>query len=157
MDTLGIRICIYVCMYIHIVYMNTGLGGCLLKTDLFDWPPTSEVQSLIPALSARDSARNIGPDAIDAQDHTKIKLHTTLTKRARTSPAHTRPPPCIGRRARRRRCACGRRTSAASRPRRSATPARIRRAPTVIRARGAARAASRAGARSPGNFRRQKQ
>ena len=78
MDTLGIRICIYVCMYIHIVYMNTGLGGWLLKTDLFDWPPTSEVQSLIPALSARDSARNIGPDAIDAVSYSERELSPEL-------------------------------------------------------------------------------
>ena len=32
----GIYIYMYVCIYIHIVYMYTGLGGWLLKTDLSD-------------------------------------------------------------------------------------------------------------------------
>ena len=49
---------IYVCIYIHIVYMYTGLGGgWLLKTDLSDRPPNSEVQSLISALPVAGAAR----------------------------------------------------------------------------------------------------
>ena len=44
--------------------MYTGLGGWLLKTDLSDRPPNSEVQSSITALAAA-AARNFQEETVD--------------------------------------------------------------------------------------------